>query len=37
MTEVSGNREAEIVENGTLNGKICFDNGDKNSFTAKRW
>jgi hypothetical protein len=34
---VSGDGDAELEENGTLNGEIRFDNGDESSFTAKRW
>ncbi|MDE8346063.1 MAG: hypothetical protein POH28_07820 [Acidocella sp.] len=37
MTEVSGDGDAELEENGTLIGEIRFDNGDESSFTAKRW
>jgi hypothetical protein len=37
MDEVSGDGDAELAENGTLNGEIRFDNGDESSFTAKRW
>jgi len=37
MEEVSGDGDAEIEEDGTLNGEIRFDNGNESSFTAKRW
>jgi hypothetical protein len=37
MDEVSGDGDAELEENDTLNGEIRFDNGDESSFTAKRW
>lgn len=37
MDEVSGDGDAEIEKNGTLNGEIRYDNGDETSFTAKRW
>jgi len=37
MTEVSGDGDAELEENGTLNGEIRFDNGDESSFIAIRW
>jgi len=37
MDEVSGDGDAELQENGTLKGEICFDNGDDSTFIAKRW
>jgi hypothetical protein len=37
MMEVSGDGDAELEEDGTLNGEIRFDSGDESSFTAKRW
>ena len=36
MEEVSRDGDAELEENGMLNGEIRFDNGDESSFTAKR-
>jgi len=37
MMEVSGDGDAELEDDGTLSGEICFDQGDESSFTAKRW
>jgi hypothetical protein len=36
MTEVAGDREAELEDDGTLTGEIRFNQGDETSFTAKR-
>lgn len=36
-TEVSGDGDAEIEVDGTLQGEIRFHNGDDMPFTARRW
>ena len=36
-TEVSGNGDAELAEDGTLTGEIRFHNGDDMPFIARRW
>jgi hypothetical protein len=35
--EASGDGWAELKEDGTLEGQICFQNGDEADFTARRW
>jgi len=37
MTEVSGDGDAELQQDGYLNGEISFHNGDEYSFVAKKW
>jgi len=37
MDEVSGEGDAELEEDGSLSGEICFDEGDESAFTAKPW
>ena len=37
MDEALGDGWAEIRENGTLEGQICFHNGDEADFIARRW
>lgn len=37
MDEASGTGWAELQEDGTLEGQICFHNGDEADFTARRW
>jgi hypothetical protein len=37
MTEIAGDGDAELEEDGTLTGEIRFHNGDEASFTAKKW
>jgi hypothetical protein len=37
MDEASGDGWAEIQENRTLEGQICFHNGDEADFIARRW
>ena len=37
MDEASGNGWAELQEDGTLQGQICFDGGDEAEFIARRW
>lgn len=37
MDEASGNGWAELQDDGTLEGQICFDGGDEIDFVAKRW
>jgi hypothetical protein len=37
MTEVSGEGDFQIEDDGTLSGEIRFSQGDEYSFTAKRW
>ena len=37
MTEISGDGDAELADDGTLTGEIRFNQGDETSFTAKRW
>ena len=36
-TEVSGDGDAELEPDGTLSGKIRFDNGDDMPFIARPW
>jgi len=36
-TEVSGDGDADIAEDGTLSGEIRFHNGDEMPFIARRW
>jgi hypothetical protein len=35
--EASGDGWAELKEDGTLEGQICFQNGDEADFIARRW
>jgi hypothetical protein len=37
MDEANGNGWAELQENGTLEGQICFQAGDELDFIAHRW
>ena len=37
MDEASGTGWAELQEDGTLEGQICFHNGDEADFIARRW
>lgn len=37
MDEASGDGWAELQQDGTLQGQICFHNGDEADFTAKPW
>lgn len=37
MEQASGNGWATVQENGTLEGQICFYNGDETDFIARRW
>ena len=37
MEEASGDGWAELQEDGTLKGQICFHGGDEVDFTAKPW
>jgi hypothetical protein len=37
MDEASGDGWAEIREDGTLEGQICFYGGDESDFIARRW
>ena len=37
MDEVQGDGRAELQPDGSLNGAICFHNGDEANFTARRW
>ena len=37
MDETSGNGWAAVQEDGTLEGQICFHNGDEADFIARRW
>lgn len=36
MDEVSGDGSADLTEDGTLEGEICFHNGDDAEFKARR-
>lgn len=36
MDEVSGDGSADLADNGTLEGEICFHNGDEAEFKARR-
>jgi hypothetical protein len=36
-TEVSGDGDAELAEDGSLTGEIRFYNGDEMPFIARRW
>jgi hypothetical protein len=36
-TEVSGDGDAELDDDGTLQGELRFHNGDNMPFTARRW
>lgn len=37
MDEATGDGWAELQQNGTLQGQICFHNGDETDFIAKPW
>jgi hypothetical protein len=37
MDEASGDGWAELQANGSLNGEICFHNGDESTFMARQW
>jgi hypothetical protein len=37
MDEVSGNGRAELLEDDTLQGQICFQGGEEADFIARRW
>jgi hypothetical protein len=37
MDEASGNGWAELQQDGTLEGQICFQGGDEADFIARRW
>jgi hypothetical protein len=37
MDEARGDGWAELQEDGTLEGQICFQGGDEADFTAKPW
>jgi hypothetical protein len=37
MDEAQGDGWAELQEDGTLVGEICFHGGDEIAFTARRW
>jgi hypothetical protein len=37
MDEAAGDGWAELQEDGTLEGEICFQNGDEAAFIARRW
>lgn len=37
MEEACGDGWAELQEDGTLQGQICFQSGDEADFTAKPW
>lgn len=37
MDEASGDGWAQIQDDGTLQGQICFHNGDEADFIARRW
>jgi hypothetical protein len=37
MEQASGDGWAELQEDGTLQGQICFQTGDEADFTAKPW
>ena len=37
MDEASGNGWAELQEDDTLEGQICFQGGDEADFIARRW
>jgi hypothetical protein len=37
MDEASGDGWAEVQEDGSLEGQICFHNGDEADFIARRW
>lgn len=37
MDEVEGDGRAELEPDGSLNGAICFNNGDEANFIARRW
>jgi hypothetical protein len=37
MDEASGNGWAELQEDGTLHGQICFHGGDEADFIAQPW
>ena len=37
MDEASGDGWAELQDDGTLQGQICFQRGDETDFIARRW
>jgi hypothetical protein len=37
MDQVDGDGWAELPDNGTLEGQICFQGGDEAEFIARRW
>jgi hypothetical protein len=37
MDEANGNGWAELQQDGTLEGQICFQGGDEVDFIARRW
>lgn len=37
MDEASGDGWAELQPDGSLNGAICFHNGDEANFIARKW
>ena len=37
MDEARGNGWAELQDDGTLEGQICFEGGDEADFIAKPW
>jgi len=36
MDEVSGDGSADLTDDGTLDGEICFHNGDEAEFKARK-
>lgn len=37
MDEVSGDGSAKLQPDGSLNGEICYHNGDEYAFIARKW
>lgn len=37
MDHTCGDGDAELEDDGTITGDICFHLGDESSFTARRW
>ncbi len=37
MTEVSGDGDADLEDDGTITGEIRYHLGDESSFSARRW
>ena len=37
MEQTSGEGWAELLPDGSLEGEICFQNGDESSFIATKW